>query len=369
MEWICRLATAEDDPEIRRLLASSPMPGRIGLTFEREPNYFLGCGTMGRFHQVLVIRHRSSGELAGLACRATRPLFVNGQPEEVGYLGQLRVDPRFQGCWLVTRAFDALRRAHADGRVAGYITTITEENAPARGVLVERPRRTFPTYREVDRLWTLALVLQRRARVCEQRTYELETGSPADLAAIAGFLREHGARKQFFPVYGEADFRDGPTTRGFRSDNFVIARRNGAIAGVLGLWDQSAYKQTVVRSYGGVLRWARPLYNGASRLTGAPCLPRPGEAIRSVYASFVCVAENDPAIFRALVGCAYALAAGRGFSFLLVGLSARDPLLDVAREYRHIAYASRLYTVCWKGAGDFHERIDDRVPYVEIAML
>jgi len=106
-----------------------------------------------------------------------------------------------------------------------------------------------------------------------------------------------------------------------------------------------------------------------ARLSGASPLPQVGDHIRSAYASFICAADNDPDIFRVLLRHVYNLAARRGYAYLMVGLAACDPLLPVARRYRHIAYRSRLYTVCWQDGGNFHERLDGRVPYVEVAAL
>ncbi len=367
MEFTFELTTPADDPAIRRLLANNPVPGQVTLTYEREPDYFLGCGTMGRFCQVLVARHQASGQIAGVATRTTRPLFVNGQVEEVGYIGQLRVDEGFRGRWLVSAGFRFLHQLHADGRVTGYITTIIEGNVQAQGILVKRARRHFPVYREVDRLCTLAIILRRPKKL--PSPYEISRGSVTDLRAIVAFLRQYGPARQFFPVYGEADFHNSPTTLGFRLDDFILARRHGQIVGVIGLWDQSSYKQTVVQAYHGSLRWLRPFYNLGARLVGAQPLLPPGQAIHFAYASFICVADNDPDIFRVLLRQVYNLAAERGYAYLMVGLSSRDPLLAVARRYVHIPYYSRLYTVCWKGEEKFHEKLDKRIPYIEIAAL
>jgi hypothetical protein len=368
MEFIFELATPADDPAIRQLLANNPVPGRVTVTYEREPDYFLGCGTMGRFCQVLVARHQPSGEVAGVATRATRPLFVNGQVEEVGYIGQLRVDERFRGRWIVSGGFRFLHQLHADGRVAGYITTIIEGNAQAQGILVKRARRHFPVYREVERLCTLAIIVRRPKRTFSSH-YEVCRGSKTELQTIIAFIRQHGAAKQFFPAYSQDDFGDSPTTLGFQFHDFILAHRNGELVGVIGLWDQSSYKQSVVQTYNDSLRRFRPFYNFGARLAGVQPLPPPGQPIHFAYASFICVAENDPDIFRVLLRHLYNLAAERGYAYLMVGLSSRDPLLPVARRYGHISYYSRLYTVCWKNEEYFHEKLDDHIPYVEIAAL
>lgn len=368
-EFIFALATAADDADIRRLLAENPVPGRVTVAYERSPDYFLGCGTMGPFHQVMAVRHRPTGELAAIACRAVRPLFVNGEREDVGYLGLLRVDRRFRGRWLVSGAFRFLAGMHRDGRVADYLTTIIEANREAEGVLVHRRRRHFPLYREVDRLHTLAL-LCRRPGAPQGPPGQVEWGSETRLPEIVAFLHRHGAARQFFPVWSEADFRPGsPTTLGFRLEDLAMAVEGDRLVGVMGLWDQSGYKQAVVRDYGGLLRWGRPLVDLVGRLRGARPLPRPGEQLRIAYAAFTCVAEDDPAVFSSLLEALRRRAFDRGHDYLLLGLTDRDPLLPAARRYPHIPYPSRLYTVGWDARTSLNDRLDGRVCHVEIATL
>lgn len=367
MEFTYNLAGPEDDPALRQLMSRNPVPGHITLRYEREPNYFLGCGPMGHFWQVIVSRHRPTGQIAGLACRAVRPLFINGQAEAVGYLSQLRIDGPFRGRWIVSGGFRYIQQLHADGRVAGYISTIIEGSDEAVGILVRRPRPHFPPFREMARLWVLSLIVG-RPRSLPDSLCEIRRGSTTELERIVAFLRRHGPAKQFFPAYTAADFGpDSSLTLGFAVEDFVLAWQGDRLVGVAGLWDQSAYKQTVVHAYRGRLAYLRPVYNIGLRLMGAQPLPAPGQKIRFAYASFICVAQNEPAIFGLLLQALYNLAAERGYAYLTVGLAEADPLLAVARRHRHIAYYSRLYSVGWDEA--WHNRLDGRLPYIEVASL
>ncbi|MBN1579230.1 MAG: hypothetical protein JXA89_00910 [Anaerolineae bacterium] len=373
-DLIFELATEKDDPALRRLLAANAMPGRITVTFEREPNYFLGCGTMGSFWQVLVGRHRPSDTVVAVLCRATQPRFVNGQVREIGYLGQLRVDDAFRGRWVLQQGIAALRQLHADGRAGHYLIAISDENRVALGVLVEHPRPSFPRMRELAHLHTLGIIL-RRPKAALPTPYRIERGSPDTLPEIVSFMREHGAARQFFPAYTKSDFVGDrqATTRGFDLADLFVARRETQIVGTLGLWDQSKYKQSVVKSYSGYLRWIRPFYNLGARLLGTQPLPGPGEHIRSVYASFICITGEDEAaqmaVFHTLLRQAYNLAAERRYAHLMLGLAENDPLRSVAREYAHITYHSRLFLAYWEDRDRLCEQLDDRVPYIEIAAL
>ncbi len=360
------LARPGDDADLRRLLATNPVSGRVSVTFEREPDYFSACPTMGRFHQVLVARERETGALAGVACRATRPLFVNGEAHEVGYLGQLRVDPRFRGRWLVSGGFDALRQLHADGRTSFYVTTIVQGSDVARRLLVERPRPRFPRYQHLCTLQTLALKV-RRARTAMPAG--VVAARPGELGEVAAFLRKEGARRQLFPVLETSDLLAGGTTPGLAAGDLLLSRGPSGIRGVLALWDQSPFKQTVVRGYGRGLALARPVVNAWQAVTGGPRLPAVGEPIRYAHAAFPCVADDDPAGFGLLLDAALAAAARRGLDTVMVGLTERDPLLREARRRPHVAYPSELFAVAWPDGEAAVASLDGRVPHAEIATL
>jgi hypothetical protein len=160
------------------------------------------------------------------------------------------------------------------------------------------------------------------------------------------------------------------TTRlGLCLEDVQIARRNGRIAGLIGLWDQSAYKQDVVRSYSGWIRLAVPLYNAGAPWLRRPRLPKIGERIRSGYAVFICIEQDAPTVFGDLLAATLHRAAVRGLDYVLMGLDERDPLFRTARERPHIPYRSRLFLAEWPEGGHLHAQLDRRPSYVEIATL
>jgi len=356
MTFDLELAGPSDDESIRGLLARNPVPGRVVVSHEREPSYFDGCRATGEFTQVIVARDREAERIAAVACRSVRRLFVNGIPEDVGLLSQLRVDSAYRGRWLVSNGFAFLRTLHADRRARRYLATIMAEGRDARALLVERRRPHFPRFTPVAELATIAIAIGRERSMRRSR-FEIvdERSRPS---AAAAYLAEHGPSRQFFPVPSAEALAVG--------DALFVARRAGAVAGVLRLWDQRAFKQAVVRGYGPMLGRVRPVYNAAMRIAGRPRLPAIGEPIRLAYACSV-LAEDFDAL-AALLRSAVNRAARAGCDYLTLGVTLDDPFVRLARSYPHIEVRSTLYDVRWDD-DDPVEPLDARLPYVEVATL
>jgi len=342
------LASPADDAGVRKLLRSQVMPGRVRLSFCREPDFSIGCAVTGDDYRVLVARSQPDDEVVGVACRSVRRVFLNGGEQRIGYLGQLRVDERYRGRWLVSRGFAMLEQMHREDPLPAYLASIVDANDEATGVLVRKARRGFPQFREVARYVTLAL----RVR---PRPGPRATCQPS-LEEVAEFLYREGPRRQLCSVWTVEALRRLDAL-GLPPENIRIARKDGAIAGVMALWDQSAYKQSVIRGYSGWLRAAAPL------------LPRLGTKLRSAYVSLVAIANDDAAIFGSLLREVFSLASERGFDYLLIGFDVRDPLFELARRYSHIAYPSRLYLASWPTGGHPDEPLDARPAHVDVATL
>src|SRR6185295_2018695 len=77
------VATEADDADLRRVLAETPMPGRIAVSFRREPSYFAAAEIDGRFRQVVAARELNSGRIIGFGSRSVCQRYVNGLPTPI----------------------------------------------------------------------------------------------------------------------------------------------------------------------------------------------------------------------------------------------------------------------------------------------
>lgn len=364
MSFSFELADPADDAALRELLRKNAVPGRVTVTYEREPSFFAGLPALGPFCQVLVARDRETRAIGGFACRAVRRRFVNGHPMDVGTLGLLRVDERQRGRWLVPGGFRFLSELHRDGRAPFYLTTLVEGNEQAKALLVNKPRRSMPRYRLLTRVLTRAVLVTRRARWPE----DVSRGTPERLPEILEFLGRVGSERQFFPVLTLDDFGPQGSLPGLRAEDFLLVTREGRLVGAAALWDQSATQQTIVRAYGTDLRVARPVVNAWQRVRGAPKLPAIGEPVRYATLSFIAVEHGDPHYFASLLWAALTAAKDAGLAYVTMGQTEADPLGKVIARRQHVLYPSDLYGVSWPGEPG-PDVLDARRLHVEISML
>jgi hypothetical protein len=361
------LAGPGDDADLRHVLANTPMPGRIALTFRREPSFFAASGVDGFVRQIVACRDTESGRIVGFGCRALRRMYVNGESRTIGYLSSMRLLAEHRNQGVVARGYRFFRDLHGDGETPLYLTTIAESNEPAVRILTSG-RAGLPTYHPAGAYHTIALPVGDHG-VAKLAGVEIAPASEPDLTGLIRFLQEWGPRRQFFPCYAESDFADGGTLQGLNVADVLLARRSGAIIGALAAWDQHTFRQTVVHSYQGLVGWLRPIYNAWAWLRQGARLPPAGKPLCYLTGALPLVANDDVAVFDALLRTLLRRATGGAWRHLIVGIADGDPLLDVLRRHDATWYTTRIYLVCMDDGERFRQSLDARPIYLELGAL
>ena len=354
--WV---AAPRDEAIVRAIFARIATGGRMQLSFRREPDALVSFGSLA--HGYIVARNRRSGEYVGVCERVVREVFVNGEARALPYLAGLRVVPGFRHRRLVLRGgFEAVRQLLTEpGDLPWSLTSIMSDNANARRLLGAN-LKGMPRYEPVGEFSTFALLPSGEA--------ELERATEADLPAIAELLLRHGARSQFAAAWRSQTLFEFAQHGWLKPSDYFVVRDGGAIRACAALWDQSAQRQLVVAGYAPWLRRTRPVINLASRLTGSPRLPAPGEPLRAAYLSLVAVDDDAAGDLATLLAAARAEARRRKLHVVFAGWpsahvhAAQLRALAGRREYR-----SQLYVVRWPE--DPAPAFDDRPAAPEVAFL
>lgn len=337
------LAGRDDERGLRELLARSATEGNVRLTFRREPDYFAGENVAGGRDATLVCR--LADRVVSLGRCTRRSLYVGGVPREVGYLAELRLAGGTPGAAAVLREGYArlaeVERSRPGGPADAYFTSIADSNARGRRVL-ESGRLGLPRYRPLAELVTIAWPVPRRPIGREETIPEATT-----LEAFLDACARRATLAAPWPAGSLASHRP----HGLEHRHFRAVVRDGCLVAVGAVWDQSAWRQTVVEGYGRALSGLRPVLNLCSRLRGRPPLPAPGSALRlarvhPLHAS----PEASPLELVRLLEALEGVAAAGGLSWLSATVPLDDPVRSAAqsRPGAH-TYRTRLHSVHWSG--------------------
>ena len=120
------LADRSDDDLLRECLKKNEMSGSISVAFETEPSFFDALSVQGIESQVIIGKTENE-EIIGFGVRSIKPVYVNGEIVDIGYLSGLRVNPEFRNNSFLVRGYKFLRKLDQDERVPFYLTTIIED--------------------------------------------------------------------------------------------------------------------------------------------------------------------------------------------------------------------------------------------------
>ena len=336
-------ATPADDAALRHLLRATPLPGKIRVSLEREPSW--SEGQLDCLHHDTAINYQG-GQPAACGSRILRRAWWQGQAADTAYLADLRVHPDYQNRAgrLLQQGFRHLEARAAARPAAVTWTAIFEENHHAREILTSG-RAGLPTYTDRGRLICPAFPVRPRMPAPDTPGLTWDTGTFDDLPAIAAFLTARQKHRPLAPVHRAEDFAAGTRWPGLSPGHFLLARRDGRLAGVIAVWDQRAFRQVHIQKVSGSLRFARWIYRPIARVFGWTGVPPDHSILSLAHASFLAVEDDEPALARQLILAAQAAASRRRIQWLCLCLHESDPLAAALKGMPFLSSHGRLYQV------------------------
>ena len=336
-----RMYRPSDEADLLRL-ASAPMPGGVRLRYDYAAGYAAAEALKGACEIVVV--EDGEGRMAGCGTRATRRLYLDGAPQDVGYLSGLRSFPGARHGWGLFRGFGAIAELEAAAPNALTFTTILDDNPEARALLTSG-RAGLPKYSPRGRVVTYALA-PRGGGEPERASFD----------ELVEFYARESPRRQLFPVFGEE------LPPGLSADDFFVVRRGGRIAAAGAVWSHGDRRRIVVDGYDWRLRFLRPALNALFSVSRCPRLPAPGKGFPCAYLAYALAENDDPSLFADLVNAARRICRAGSLVF---SLHSDDPLARVASRFGGWRYRSDFFTVEFDG----RRRALRGVPHIEAGAL
>ena len=329
-EPLVRAACAADNDALLALARRCPMDADISLLVERDPDFFALARARGESHTLVA---ELDAELIGCISSWRRPAWLGGKVTEIGYLGDLRVDPRHRRRrvgWELGRAIlgslDALPPAPY------LVATGVGNRAVAPLVAVFGAARP-----PIARFTSWQLLPVRRFGI--PASLDIGAAEDRDEPELVALLDEFHRPRDCAPVFGDGGFRALlARSSGMGLGDYLLARRAGRIVAALGLWDASAVKRTRVVGLPWWLRGACAVARGLGRAGPLRALPQPDTLLKFRYLRHAAHRRGEETAMQALVRSAVNAAGRRNEQFVAFGCADDDPLLRAAAGAPRIGF-------------------------------
>lgn len=305
---------------IQKLL-SIPVSGDIQLSFERQPNYYMGSFIQTAKPEIYTCLDK--GNVVGVFNIGTRLQNINGIPKEVSYFCDFRIDPEYQNTSLFYRATKfAFEKDHLFSPHPA-LTVVFSDNKKLIDIINRRKYRkniTVPVYHELFEIQSF--LFSKVPKSFQHPTIEIRKATDNDIPLLIEFQKQN----QDIPYGPYFDFTDldSPHYQGMGLENFLLAKENEKIVGMIQLFDTSFFKQTRIKGYSRFYRLLKPIFNAiAPNIFGFPSLPAVGNTLDAIAIQSIVVSDERNDIFESLLF--QAASSNRDKTFILC-LDKNDPL-------------------------------------------
>jgi len=363
--YVFQRATLRDDDTIKMILKTNEMDSWIKIATEHEPSYFNATNLFGSTEAILS-RTKDTGEIVGMCSFTKMRTHYNGKPVDLGYLGELRVVPKFRNNLKIIRyGFESIKNiSNLTNKI--WFTSIAKENNVARRLL-EANLKGMPRYRRIGELATLAFSVNRK-----KVKLQFESASKSDIPILVEFYNKYASEYQYSPELNTKWLSDLNGQNGISINDFYILKDGSDIQACFAIWDQRNIKQTVVRGYRFPLNLFRIPYNLFSSFFSQAKLPAVNNKVNYIFISFLTVSEHKINKSIEILDAALSEIKKRNAGIGMVGLSVNNPIYNKLIERQHHSYITCIEEVSFCNEGTPLD-VNDSENFVpvqpEIAML
>jgi len=351
-----REATAADNPALRALTKLTPMDGTISLRIDRDPDFFALPRARGNS---VIFTARCEGQLIGCISASVHMAYIDGRPEKIAHINDLKVHPQFSGRRLAVELMSTMEKWLRGQEIDIALSLVADGNR--RVMVLAEGRHGTPKNTELGNFLVDQLLptpwLGRSAR-----RFAVQAG-PEDLAEVDELLERSNRERNFSPVIAT-----GAESRNSLFHKTLIARDGGKVIATITVEDTQNLRQNVLislpPSYRAALAALRILALPVAKLK----VPRLGEPLAILYARRIACAEGHEAALRGLLEAARVEAFQRNYSFVSVGLHDRDPLRLIVAGVPRLTFTSHLLAASLLSP-DRNNLLRNRVPYEDFALL
>ena len=282
-KYIYNYATENDGNELAELLEETAFDGDFNIVYARRPNAFNSLRQDSEESAIIVARDKNdNNHIFGMGMCSINKMLVNGQVENIGYMNGFRRKQNMGGN--ILQIYQMFKDYCKEHKVKYTYTTILEDNLHAQKLLTKK-RKLMPDYIKIAD-YTVNIFKSNLKYKSDNRC---ENAKESDYEALKIFIEKESKNQTFFPYIDLNKEFFGLNYKNF----YVLKNPEGQILACGILWNQTKYKQLIVKHYSLKYKIILHLSNWILKLINFPVLPKINEIINYSTLSFVLYKNGD----------------------------------------------------------------------------
>ena len=317
-----REAVSTDNAGLLNLTSLLPMEGRISIRIDRNPDFFQLLNQRGPSKLFVA---ESEGNIIGCLSVSMMNIFINGNPDIVHYLADLKIHPSYLGTTLTSRLlymmFNYLRTIKSD------LVFSTAAFGNEKVMSLFEGRIGLPKFQCIG-AFKVYQIIPFLKKISSQ-TYTIDEIPLND--KIISFYTRFLKKYQFSPLLNEADLQ------GVRN---LVAMQNNDMKASISLIDMGGSKQNVLIRLPRMLNLLVSILRKFNKLIKFLNLPEFNTPIKIMYIKVLACKEGCEDALDLLINQARTICFKEKYCFLSVGIHEKDPLTSFFRQYLHFTFNS-----------------------------
>jgi len=354
MNTLPYLASPNDGVEILRVLESSAAKGSIELIYTRRPDAY--ASYMKESGDTTVFASKKDGKVTGTCAEIVRNVYVNGERVKCAYICGLKKDATYEGnVGFGPQFIRSLQRDDIDF----YYCSVVSDNTDAQKMF-SRARRLVEI-NQMEKYTTYIFSPKVNLHPKENSSLSFRRAEKTDVPDLLRFINREGKRKDLFPVVDSFD-----DLCGLEYSDFFLLLCGNEIKACAALWNQTEYKQYVVRNYRGIMRVARA-FNPLLSLLGYIKLPAKNIPLSVQMLSFILCENDSEELLRILLHKVKAEAPNN--SILVTGAARSSFMTPALSNIRSISFDTVLCSVRFPWSDKTLVNVNPKKLHPECGML
>lgn len=345
-------AREQDGAEMLELIENMPSKGKLELIYTRRPNPYISYIGESNQTEVYVVRDENN-KIAFQASAVVHDYYLENKIIPIAYVGGLRKNPEFRGKLNWKDMFYKLdQEVH---NYHDYYCSILNANTHAKQSLTKK-RKNWPNFDEIcDYKTNIFKASEIAKKKWDSKEYTLEKINDKNIKDVYKFIKKEGSKYNFFPNINDiSKFKD------LNINNCYIMLKDKEIVAFAALWNQTNYKQYIVKKYHFPLNILKGLSFITSRI-GYIDFPNENETFPFYHLSFLLVKDNDISLYKTFICKICKKEINKS---LVIGIKDKIIQKEIYDKIKKISFTSTIYYIYFG-----KKRNLTKEPYVECALL